>query len=995
MLLVAVLASAADVQASGDPWAAFERPWFEAIGVEQGLPDPVATAIAQDRRGLMWFGTMNGLVRYDGFRMQTFHRDDRNHHSLSDDYVRALLALPDGNLLIGTSSGGVTRLDLADGTFHAYPLVEDGATAGKIYAISADEERGAWIAAEQGLFHYDLSDDHLQRVETGKTSSRVNFSVHQDRHGNVWIGNNNGLLVRMAGQSEFSPVATTSAAASAIPVLRDEIWTIQEDRAGRLWIGGVQAGAAYRGPDGRWRGVPGFNRSGDHAQLPTVRDFLEVGEQMWIATDGGGIVAWRPGTASIAHIRHDNGVASSLPADSVRSLSMDASGMVWAATDLGIARYDPLAQQALSLQPSSDTLHSPASGNVRAVFVDRRGRIWLGLSAGQIDVIDLDAGTFRHLRLTGDQTHRDVLSFAEDKSGGIWAGTLGLAHIDADSFVIHDSVLPQLDGKPVLSLLPVGDDLIITTYEGVFRYDTVHGTMTHIEHDRDDPSSLASNVVRKAMRLDDSLWYLTGHGISIARDPGQSGSFLNLQHDDKDPASLPQSMITSATLDTRGRLWIGTYGGLAMTETPARKPLHFRTLDTDSGLPGNRVNAVQVDSAGNIWVSTSMGISRIDGETLEVRTLGPRDGSRLTSYIYPAAARTQRGELLFGGIGGLTVVRTTRPAAPLPAASLAVTRIFIDGEETLFRQLVGADGVIHMRHGKSLRIGFALLDYRPETTTYAYRMEGFDDIWTPIAKGSLPGATYTNLPHGKYVLKLRAQTHGMYPHTVEASVPIEITPRWYETIPAQIAALLLLLMVVIALIQLRTAYLRRQALDLKRRVDVRTAELRAANARLDRLAHTDELTGAANRRRFMELAEEICARQDASGACIALFDLDHFKRINDHHGHLAGDATLRSVVAVMRRHCREQDLLGRFGGEEFVLCLPGTSLDQGLAACERIRAAVAATPVQHEGQDIVVTTSIGLAVLRTGESLKGWLARADSALYQAKRAGRNRCVVAD
>jgi diguanylate cyclase (GGDEF)-like protein len=273
-------------------------------------------------------------------------------------------------------------------------------------------------------------------------------------------------------------------------------------------------------------------------------------------------------------------------------------------------------------------------------------------------------------------------------------------------------------------------------------------------------------------------------------------------------------------------------------------------------------------------------------------------------------------------------------------------------------------------------------------------MDGFDEGWSEVPRGSRPSAVYTNLPYGEYTLRLRATTRGMQPRRIETTFQVLAEPRWYETVTARIVAGLLLLALVIGLIHLRTLYLQRKARLLQQQIDMHTRELRVANLRLDELANTDELTGACNRRRFFALAEEVRAAAPDGGACIALLDLDHFKQINDSYGHLAGDAVIRSACAAILQQCREVDLVGRYGGEELVICLPGGSLEHGMAVAERIRQAIAEQHAIYEGHAIEVTASIGVAAYRAGETLSQWLSRADEALYLAKHAGRNRCVAA-
>ena len=390
-------------------------------------------------------------------------------------------------------------------------------------------------------------------------------------------------------------------------------------------------------------------------------------------------------------------------------------------------------------------------------------------------------------------------------------------------------------------------------------------------------------------------------------------------------------------------------------------------------------------------------LPRVDADSLAVANVGTRDGLHIASYVSVAAARAPGGELLFGGLGGLTVIRPEWKPPALPTARLAVTQAVVGGVTMPFGRLPHDGAVIHLdQRNHNLRLDFALLDYQaPMKTSYSYRMEGLDEDWNVIPKGSLPSAIYTNLPHGDYRLRLRAQTHGMHPQQVEDSIGIEVKPLWHETLISRLAAIILLVALFALLVHLRTLYLRRQADQLQQEINEHTRDLLAANKRLDELASTDGLTGVYNRRRFLELARAERESADGRSVCIALFDLDRFKLINDTHGHLAGDAVIRAAIDTIKQFCRESDLVGRYGGEEFVLCLPDTSLQHARDTAQRICKALADSTVKYEGQRIPVTVSIGVAALKRGESIEQWLSRADKALYEAKRLGRNRCVAAD
>lgn len=982
---------------TSDPWAPFDHPWFNRIGIADGLPHSVTTALAQDSRGLVWIGTMRGLVRYDGYRMQVFGDRGDGAPGLPDPYVRSLLALPGGGLLVGTNAGGLVRFDPASGAFRDYPIGSGGTADRKIHALAMDHHGGAWIASDRGLDHLDLASNRITRVDTGGAASARNFSVFEDRTGTLWLGNDRGLFVRHAGSKAF--VRPVNFADAAGVVLANQIWAISEDREGRLWVGSGQAGAAYRDRDGRWTGVPGFSGYLEGGQQSTVRALLEIRPNtMWMATDGDGVVSYTPGDVATTHLHQDLAVPSSLPGNNVRALLQDHSDNIWAATDLGVGRTDPRKHTAFALLASplrSDMLSDPS---VRALFVDSNQRIWVGLSSGHLDMIDLQAGTIRHLSMRGNQSRRDVQAFAQTDDGTLWIGTQGLARLDPDTLTIQPDVLPTLWNTPILSLSREdAAHILIGTYDGVYRYNIHTRALTHFGHSRNDSGSLAANTVRVITAIGSGFWFGTTRGISIGTGPGQSDHFTRLVHRSGEPTSLPQNLITAITPGALGRLWVSTFGGVAVTD-PRRgtSGYAFTTIAKTQGLSDENINASLADDHGNLWVSMSNGIAMINGRTLQPHNLSARDGVHVASYIDQAAARAPDGSLLFGGQGGITVIDPRLSPPRSVAKMLSVTGATYNGIAAPFGALPLNGGMIDLAsRSRSLRVDFSLLDYRaPSETSYSYRMDGFEQDWTEIPRGSLPSAIYTNLPNGQYRLRLRAKIPGMRPQTVETDVNIQVQPRWYETTLTQIVGVLLLLLAIACLIHLRTVYLRRNALQLQREIDEHTRELRAANLRLDELAGTDELTGAYNRRRFLALARGERERVRDRTCCLAVLDLDNFKHVNDSFGHLAGDAVLRATVEVIRRHCRADDLIGRYGGEEFVICLPDTTLDIALERAQSIRAAIARNVVEYQDQPIRVTTSIGVAELGPGESLEQWLSRADAALYAAKRSGRDCCMTA-
>jgi len=985
-----------------DPWAVYESVWFDTVGVADGLPHSTTTAIVQDTRGLIWIGTFGGLVRYDGYRMQVFGQEPDSYAGavLPDSYVRALMPLDDGGLLIGTNAGGLVRFDPSTMRFHVYPVGPGGTSSGKVFSIARARERGEFlVATEGGVDRLDLASGRIthESVTAGDAKDMLprTFVVAEDKTGNVWAGADNGLFMRRPG-GHFERVRSNDPAVDEI--LHDQVWALLQDSRGRLWVGTGQSGAFYIDAKGQGHLVPGFSSKGGLAHRRTVRALHETPQGvLWAATDGAGVVTYDFNTGRLRTLSHDAAMPSSLPGDITRDIFQDTSGNIWVATELGAAHYDPNGRKVFSVLPSPLETHTLSNANVHSVFVDPRGRVWLGLGMGRIDVLDLGKGTMHHLQLGGEQAERDVQAFVVAPDGSIWAGAQGISRIDPDTFELKSSMIPNLDGRLILSMQRDGDDILIGGYDGLFRYDTLHGTLTQMRHDDADPKSLVGDQVRFIVRMPDAWWFATISGISIAYD-GEKG-FVNLRHDPADPASLPQDYTGSMVFDSHGRLWLGTFGGIAYLDAfKPRGPFRFGLIGAREGLSNTKINALLIDHDDRVWASMANGVAMIDSASHRVADLGIRDGLRIPSYIHRAAAEAPGGELMFGGLGGLTVVRPYWVAPSVAPPRLAITQVSVNEKPLPLDKVPGEGGrVVLDGDGRNMRVDFALLDFRaPLETHYAYRMDEADRAWNEVPRGIPPSAIYTNLASGTYTLRLRATMRGLDARTVETSIRVTVTPRWYESPWTLLAGIALGVLAFFGLVYLRTLYLRRRAQLLQAQVDARTRDLKAANERLDHLAGTDELTGSLNRRRFLEQAERVRqgAANDGIPFSLVLIDIDEFKAVNDTYGHLAGDTVIRETMRVISSMCRADDLAGRFGGEEFILCLPGALAEHALDITERVRHALGAMVIAHGDYRIRITVSAGVAMWRAPESLNSLLGRADEALYEAKNEGRNRSRIA-
>ncbi len=978
------------------PWEHWQTINFDQVNVDKGLPHATTTALTQDNDGLMWIGTVGGLVRYDGYRTQVFRQSVDAGGGIPDNYVRALQAAADNSIIVGTTSGGLARFDPKTLRFAYYDKSSSHGTGSRIFALAPDAEGGFWVAGQEGLSHLRGDLRTIERLpapaDAQLPAGSPIFSVLQDRQGNVWVGSGTGLYLKKAGDAGFHRYLADDANAAA--ALARDIWAIYQDRAGHIWVGSGADGVAII--DGQGRATVPHVLDGDSRfiQHRTIRAILErPNGKVWIATDGVGVVIYDPQDGTATSLQHDTARATSLGGNIVRALLMDHSGGLWAATESGASRYDTYPSMVYSLDSTALFGRvATTGGNVRSIHTDRDGNVWLGFSRGRVAMIDLKQRKTHVLVLKGTQTDQDVRAISQLDDGRIVVGSRGLLTIDPATLQMKPYPVAGIGKLPILAVSPWRGGLLVGTYDGLYRLDR-NGQLKVFRHDTSDPHSLADNQVRNIVHMDNGeTWIATVNGISILHDDG--AAFDNLRNVAGDHSSLPQN-YTGSVVTVGSTIWVATYGGLAFTSAaPGPTGYRFTTLAARSGQGSDNVASVLADRQGRLWSATTSGLEVFDPTTGQTLTLGLRDGLGVRFYNQRTAALGPSGELMFGGLGGLTVVEPERNAAlARPTAPLAITAMAVNETRVPFAALPRPGRALDTGNNThSLLLRFALLDYTASANIhYSYRLKGFDDNWIAIDAGARPETKYTNLPGGKYELWLRAQIPGLHPRTVETHFPITIGPRWYERTPTRLGAGLLLLALIYSLVRVRTHYLHRRTTELSRQVDERTAELQSANQRLEQLASTDDLTGMLNRRELMRRLEieHAVATRTSRPLSVLMLDLDEFKLLNDRYGHLAGDVVLRDMATIITGCSRDSDHIGRYGGEEIMLVLPHTDAATARLVAEKICAAVASAAYPFEGNLLHSTISIGVATLQPDEQPQDLVARADAALYRAKRAGRN------
>lgn len=823
--LLWVLGAGAYAGATPERWAQLAVPTFQHLTKDDGLSGNTGTAIAQDGEGFLWIGSQGGLARWDGYRFRIYRPEPGQTGSLPDNNILSLHADRQGQLWVGTVSGGLARYERTTDQFHPYPVGPQGLSHVSVHGITDIDADRLAIATEGGLDILHKASGtvrqlhHIDADPGSLPSDRVNTAL-MDAQGHLLVGTAEGLARLDLSSMRFQTLALPAAGTEPVPV--ESLYLASDNR---LWIGTRFRGAFVMAADGG-QISPVLETSAERLNLASERISAIVEArpgQIWLGTFGQGIVSVDTVNQQTRRFSHDASRPTSLADNTLWGLFRDRSGLVWANTSRGLSRHEPSQNAVLTVFGDNRSAEGLTDTDVMSVLPMADGRIWLGLGNNGIDIIDPLTGRVAGLRPDPEQPERalprsDVFSMVGPQDHKIYLGTFrGLYAVNTD--------LSGLQRRP-LTPLP----------------NTAGIAALHLDHGhlwlagRDDGFWQLPTGPGGALGKPAATATLADPRLNCAEADGKGGWWLGtrngLAHYDPalhklaslplDEASPLHHNIASLLLDRKQRLWVGTRGqGLYVVvgHEPDGRP-RFRQLTVADGLPNANIDKLLADRKGDVWASTDDGIAVIDSKTLSVRALKRAEGVVISGYWVGSGAVSLDGELIFGGLGGFTVVRPERLGVWQYQPPIVATEIRIGGKRIASAH-VGAhasDALLIRPEANSLAVEFAALDFSaPERNQYAYQLQGYDVDWI-TTDPSRRLASYTNLPPGEYQLRVRGSNRNARWSDEELAIPVRVLPAWYQTIWLRTLALLVLLAAVYGLVRLRTAYLHKQQQALEQKV---------------------------------------------------------------------------------------------------------------------------------------------------------------------------------
>jgi signal transduction histidine kinase/ligand-binding sensor domain-containing protein len=725
-----------------DPSRAITQYRLDRWHTAEGLPQSSVESIAQTSDGHLWLGTQEGLVRFDGQRMQVF--DKTVTQALRHNRVVSLLAGQQDSLWIGTEGGGLTLFK--DGRFQNFGA-GDGLPNESVRALAQESDGTLWIGTDGGLAQRRGTSWRSFKTSDGLPANAVH-AVVASRAGGVWVGTSAGLARWRDGR--FENVLVPNAETGVLSLYEDP-------DNGTLWAG-TRAGLSFvrAGETGHLTAAMGC---GGRVVEAVIKDRQG---SLWIGTEDAGLFRWR-GTAC-EHFSTAQGLSNA----TVLRLFEDREGSLWIGMqDGGLNR---LADVSFTTYTTREGL---AANVVWPVLGTRDGSLWIGTNSGGLS--RLQDGTFTtyttHEGLPSDR----VQALAEDASGQLWVGTRGggLARWTGTRFT-RDGIPAGLPGTSVSALLGVRDgSLWIGLREGALAH--LSGGSLSLFGEREGVPQQAIHLFHESN--DGTLWIATNGGLVRFKD-GQWQTFTTRD-------GLPVDAVNTLLEDDDGTLWIGTYGGGLARLRDGR----FSAYGTRQGLYDDAVFGLLDDRHGNLWVSCNKGVYRVarrDFDDLDAGRLqhlrptayGVEDGMRnreCNGANQPPAWRTSDGRLWFPTIQGVTSVDPERLHLNRVPPQVLVTQAVVDGQE-----LAVSAGLDLAPGSERVELHYTAPSFlAPARVRFRYKLDGFDRDW--VDAGTRRAAYYTQLPPGRYRFRVQAENEDGFKSPVDAEIALRLRPFFYQT----------------------------------------------------------------------------------------------------------------------------------------------------------------------------------------------------------------------
>jgi signal transduction histidine kinase/ligand-binding sensor domain-containing protein/DNA-binding response OmpR family regulator len=824
---------------------------FDHLDITSGLSQNNVICVLQDSRGFMWFGTRDGLNKYDGYKFTLYRNDATNNKTLSNNFITSLLEDSKGNIWVATNGGGLNRYDREKDQFYQYKHDRQNgrSISSDLVACIAEDHNGNLLIGTNDA-GFNILDPRSGRFihyfhNAGDPHSLSDNYVHavlEDMHHNIWVGTyGGGLNLFDAGTGSFTSFRHSSGNAS---LSDDKVFRIATDSKHRLWVGTDGGGLNLFNYDTRQ--FTTFMHDENNKNSLPANAVYAIGENtdgcLWIGTENGGLSIFNPETRIFNNYLHDDFDNSSLSNNSLYTCYKDRKGNIWIGTfsggvDIFNKDYSKFAHYKHNAEPAS-----LSNNYVLCIKEDSKKRIWIGTDGGGLELFDRQTKTFIHHQhrkndknsICGDY----VLDVFEDSKGNLWVGTWGdgLTIYNPEKntyrhFKHNPADTGSLNGNNAWSFFEDKDRNMWVGLHGagLDKFDPATGTFSHHIHSS-DPRSISSNIIHMITEDDHgNLWLATDEG-GLCMLNKKDGLFTTYLHDDK-KNSISNNSLSTICRDGHDNFWIGTMAGLNYFDSHTKT---FTAYTTADGMPNNAAFGILEDDKKHLWISTNRGLAQFDPATRKFKNYGIADGLQSYEFKDHSFCKSSNGNMYFGGVNGFNEfipsnVKENDFDPPLVLTNFQIFNknvpVADSNQSSPLEKTITETKEISIPYASSvISFEFASLNYTvTEKKKYAYMLQGFDKTWNEV--GIERKATYTKVDPGVYTFKVRGYTNdgNWSDHITE--VKLTVVPPFYLTWWFKLSAVLLSIAAVIVFVQARIKIIKAHNEKLESLVTERTAAL--------------------------------------------------------------------------------------------------------------------------------------------------------------------------
>ena len=780
---------------------------FRRIDIGKGLSHNQVTSIFKDAKGFMWFGTMSGLNRFDGYQFKVFRHDNKDSLSIDDDYISNIFEFPGGKMMVATRNWMNLYDPQTEKFSHKIAELMDGLALPNASIISTIKKSNGdfyFLFSQEGLFRYTPERKKAQKINLSPEVRITSLSENKD--GNFWLIYSDGNIELF--DTKAQKIISQTGLLKSYVRSNQLSYKIFSDKENELWIyaPGDTKGIFHYNPQTNLLSLIS-KESGEH-RLNTnlVMGILQDNQSnIWICTDHGGINILNKKDGSVQYVVNNRDNNNSISQNSITSTYKDDNGIIWIGTyKKGLNSYHESIIKFPLYKNHPSEPHSLSYDDVNRFAEDAKGNIWIGTNGGGLIYFDRGKDIFtqyKHQPSNPNSLTNDVIvSLWIDHTQKLWIGTYfgGLDCFDGNTFT-HYKHNPA-DSKSI------SDDRIWEIFEdasnqlwigtlgaGLDLFDREKKIFYH--HQFGTPNSLQSNYISAlAENKQGDLWIGTANGIDILGK--KSGNFIHYGYTADNAGGLSNGNVISIYIDKKNRAWVGTREGLDLFNEHTKTFQHFTI---ENGLPDNAILNILEDNNGTLWVSTPNGISSmiISEESngvvsVNCKNYDESDGLQGTEFNENAALKTSKGELIFGGPNGFNIFQPQSMVTDKQVPQIVFTdfQLFnksispgeeVNGKILLSNSIAQTQSITLNYNQNVIAIEFAALNYsNAEKSKYAYMLEGFKNEWF-VADGKTRKAVFTNLDPGNYTFYVKTAADNGKWNNNAIKLSIKILPPFWKS----------------------------------------------------------------------------------------------------------------------------------------------------------------------------------------------------------------------